>query len=158
MNRKDGHERREQYRTGTWTGECRVVCVYRIVSEASDSQLDVLLPKPRLTKKGKDKQSQRPTSVPSFLPPVVLDNSKVFFPLLNPPFFYSTFRLISFSLDDRLVHLLSHRRPFPKHQWRLVAKRFKSIPSRQYSWRHSNHPQETHGLRRLCQSSQPSPP
>jgi len=99
------------------------------VSEASDSQLDVLLPKPRLTKKGKDKQSQRPTSVPSFLPPVVLDNSKVFFPPPLPSFLYSTVLLISFSLDDRLLHFLSHRRPFPKHQWRLVAKWFKSLPT-----------------------------
>jgi septin 7 len=39
-----------------------------------------LLPKPRLTWTAKAKQSQRSSSVPSFLPPVVLDHSKVFFP------------------------------------------------------------------------------
>jgi hypothetical protein len=65
----------------------------------SESQL---LPKPRLTATAKAKQSQRPSSAPSFLPPVVLDRSKVFFlslPLL--PFLLISFP--SFQMTDSYI-------------------------------------------------------
>jgi hypothetical protein len=117
----------------------------------------VLLPKPRLTRKGKDKQEQRRSSVvPSFLPPVVLDHSKVIFFFPSPPFFPFSL-LILHHPDDRLLHLLPHRRSLTKRKWHRT-KWFKSLASCQRSQRYPHHTKETDGLRRFCQSSQPSPP
>jgi hypothetical protein len=72
MKTRTRHERRREQQTGT--GECTLQGRGRAISDCQ------LLPKPRLTWTAKAKQSQRSSSVPSFLPPVVLDHSKVFFP------------------------------------------------------------------------------
>lgn len=76
----------------------------------------------------------------------------IFSPLFIPPFL-STLS----PPDDRLLPLLSHRRPVPKHQ-RLPAKWFKSLSPKYHARHHSHHPQETHGIRRLRQPTQPGPP
>ena len=119
----------------------------------SESQL---LPKPRLTATAKAKQSQRPSSVPSFLPPVVLDHSKVFFSLpsspSSSPYFFHIFP------DDRLLHILHHRRPLiPKDKW-FCAQWFKSFPLEQPPFNYPHHPQEAHGIRRFRKPSKPGPP
>lgn len=68
------------------------------------------------------------------------------------PYFFPIFP------DDRLLHLLPHGRPLiPKDKW-LRAEWFKSFPLEQPPFRHPNHPQEAHGIRRFCKPSKPGPP
>jgi hypothetical protein len=111
---------------------------------------------------GQEWQSQtKPTTEPGpFFPSPTPPRQfkSIFFSLFIPPFLSSLSPYFLSPPDDRLLPLLPHRRPVPKHQRRLPAKWFKSLPPKHYARHHSHHPQETHGIRRVRQPSQPGPP